>query len=104
MKNHITLVIASLLLILCVVEKEASVKDNRKESVEKMYNIPTPFRGNSIIAAPFEINSENSAFQLYNPAPYLELASIDSTSASKRSSKTLGPGMLGVSTITKVLD
>jgi len=38
MKNRITLLIASVLLILCVVQKETRYGVDQHESVEKMYN------------------------------------------------------------------
>ena len=41
MKNGITLLIASVLLILCVVQKEARYGTAQHESVEKMYNYPS---------------------------------------------------------------
>ncbi|GGH54794.1 hypothetical protein GCM10007423_61660 [Dyadobacter endophyticus] len=42
MKNGITLLVASVLLVLCVVQKEARYGTAQYKSVEKMYNYPSP--------------------------------------------------------------
>ncbi|TLU89114.1 hypothetical protein [Dyadobacter sediminis] len=90
MKNRQTLIISSVLLALCVFEKNASDKASKIENAKNMFNTTLENYNNRIISdktAP-EIN-ENEAVEKpdYQRYAMLQSNSADSTSGSKLQSK-----------------
>jgi hypothetical protein len=66
MKNQRILLIASLLLVLCVYEKQASNKAARMQSVEKMYNFPAAKWDDVLLSTHNSTNSQLESKKLYN--------------------------------------
>jgi len=79
MKNQRTLIIASILLILCVFEKQARYKAVRGVTVEKMYNIPERSEPTVPVYSQNELKTPGDSKSLYNPAQMFELVSADTT-------------------------
>ncbi|TLV00015.1 hypothetical protein [Dyadobacter luticola] len=80
MKNHLTLIVASLLLILCVVEKHASYKAEKNVNVENMYNFPDKNINNSSTSNESDGELMGKTKSLYDPAQLFQFASMDTTS------------------------
>ncbi|CAG5071881.1 hypothetical protein DYBT9623_03860 [Dyadobacter sp. CECT 9623] len=79
MKNQRILIIASILLILCVFEKQARYKAVRGVTVEKMYSIPERSELDVPVYTQNEPNVSGENKSLYDPAQLLELVSSDTT-------------------------
>ncbi|KQS32610.1 hypothetical protein [Dyadobacter sp. Leaf189] len=79
MKNQRILLIASILLVLCVFEKQARYKALRSASVEKMYNVPDRNGVNTPIFDQERVEVSSGDKRLYDPADIFEFASADST-------------------------
>lgn len=104
MKNQLTLIIATFLLILCVFEKQASIKALRRANVEKMYNFPAKSIGNGLLNTPIEAEMQDENIPLYNPASLYEFASLDSTSGVQKSVRLLDQSPLNISFSSKMID
>ena len=79
MKNQRILLIASILLVLCVFEKQARNKALRSVSVEKMYNVPQRDAANAPDFTQEQATVSSGDKLLYDPADIFEFASADST-------------------------
>lgn len=104
MKNQRTLIIASFLLVLCVLEKEASSKAEKSGSVENVYNTPYKGENDRLTSTQISGESDDENNLLYNPAHLFEFASVDSTSKSGGSSKSMNHTLLNISAGNKFLD
>jgi hypothetical protein len=82
MKNKHTLLIATILLVLCVIQKEARYKAMTGGNVEKIYNAPS-------------IDKNGGLFNF---------ASVDSTSEAMSSAKLLNNNLLNISASSKILN
>jgi hypothetical protein len=101
MKNHRTLIIASFLLILCVLQKEARYKAIRSGSVEKMYNFPSENLSGSTLADKNVKMTGREAYALKNTQLF-EFASVDSTSKAA-TAKLINQNLLNISSGNKIL-
>ncbi|WAC11083.1 hypothetical protein [Dyadobacter pollutisoli] len=101
MKNYRTLLIASFLLILCVLQKEARYKTIRSGGVEKMHNFPSENLSNSTFADKNIKVSGREANALQNTQLF-EFASADSTSKTT-SARLLNQNLLNISSGGKIL-
>ncbi|MCF0072622.1 hypothetical protein LZD49_19230 [Dyadobacter sp. CY261] len=98
MKNGITLLIASVLLVLCVMQKQARYGGVQGESVEKMYNSsPIAQKGTPILDAP-------AADDLLTDSRTFEFASADSTSSSEPTAGIANQRLLHISASSKMLN
>jgi hypothetical protein len=89
MKNLRILAIASLLLVLCVFEKEARNKAIRAGNVEKIYNILQSNENIDPISTQNGSEITEGTKPLYNPSSTFRFVSIDTTSNVSGSSKLL---------------
>lgn len=96
MKNGITLLIASFLLILCVVQKEARYGTAQHESVEKMYNYSSP--GTKIAVSESQYNGE-----LLTDSRSFDFASVDSLK-SEPAARLANQRLLNISAGSKMLN
>jgi hypothetical protein len=101
MKNQRTLLIASFLLILCVLQKEARYKTIRSGSVEKIYNFPSENLSSSTLTHKNIKVNGREAHALQNTQLF-EFASADSTSKNA-SAKLLNQNLLNISSGSKIL-
>jgi predicted nucleic acid binding AN1-type Zn finger protein len=104
MKNKPTLIVASLLLLLCVLQKESRYNALRNDSVEKMYNSPSD--NSSVISLTEKSKSKkpDENYALKNTHLF-EFASADSASANTAtSSKLMNQNLLNISSGNKLLD
>ncbi|NIJ56042.1 hypothetical protein [Dyadobacter arcticus] len=103
MKNHLTLVVASFLLILCVLERQASDKAVKNVNVENMFNFPNKNFGNDQLASQMDFGREKDVKSLYNPAPLFELTSLDSISNTGQM-KLVKQNLLNIASGSKMLN
>jgi len=90
MKNRHTLIISSVLLGLCIYEKNASDKAARVENTKNMFNVPSENYNNRVISD--ETNPESGVNDgtetlIYQRYAMLQPASADSTSGMKNQSR-----------------
>jgi hypothetical protein len=102
MKNQRILLIASILLVLCVFEKQARNKALRSASVEKMYNIPQRDEANAPEFTQERAKVSSGDKSLYDPADIFEFASADSTLEAS-SVKFSDRSMLNIASESKLL-
>lgn len=103
MKNHLTLIIASFLLVLCVLEKQASDKASKNVNVENMYNFPDKNLNRSPISDQNTIEQTKEGNSLYDPSPLFQFASIDSSSQNSPA-KVMNQNLLNISAGNKILN
>jgi hypothetical protein len=103
MKNHLTLIIASLLLILCVVEKQASYKADKMLNVENMYNFPVKDNNFNPTADQNNIEVLSEQKSLYNLSPLFQFASVDTTFQSSYA-KVASQHLLQISDNSEILN
>jgi hypothetical protein len=96
MKNRIKLLVASVLLILCVVQKEARYGMAQHESVEKMYNFPSP--GTKTVVPESQYGGD-----LLTDAQSFEFASADSLK-SEPAARLANQRLLNISAGSKMLN
>jgi hypothetical protein len=96
MKNRITLLIASVLLILCVVQKEARYGTAQHASVEKMYNSSSS--GTKTVVSGSQYDGE-----LLTDSQSFEFASVDSLK-SEPTARLANQRLLNISTGSKMLN
>lgn len=96
MKNGITLLVASVLLVLCVVQKEARYGTAQFRSVEKMYNYPSP---DTKIA----VSESQYGGELLGDAQRFEFASTD-TLKSGRTARIANQRLLNIASGSKLLN
>jgi hypothetical protein len=96
MKNSITLLIASVLLILCVVQKEARYGMAQHASVEKMYN-------SSSTGAKTVVSKSQYVGELLTDSQSFEFASADSLK-SERTARLANQRLLNISAGSKMLN
>lgn len=96
MKNRITLLIASVLLILCVVQKEARYGMAQHESVEKIYN-------SSSTGAKTVISESQYDGELLTDSQSFEFASADSLK-SEPTARLANQRLLNISAGSKMLN
>lgn len=90
MKNRQTLIISSVLLGLCIYEKNASDKAARIENTRNMFNTTSENYNNGVVSAKTASETnENEAVEKpdYQKYAMLQFATADSTSGSKLQSK-----------------
>lgn len=97
MKNGITLLIASVLLVLCVMQKEARYGTAQHDSVEKMYNSSPIAPKDGGTSAP------EYADQLLTDSQTFEFASADSLK-SETTARLANQRLLHISASTKLLN
>ncbi|QRR02829.1 hypothetical protein [Dyadobacter sandarakinus] len=105
MKNRITLVIASLLLGLCIMQKEARNKAIVNINVEKVYDLPTDGGRLAGASAPFvrKRNDQNGEKTAAIVSVEQEIASLDSATRVDEGSRLLNHNLLNIATTGKVL-
>lgn len=96
MKNRITLLIASVLLILCVVQKEARYGMAQHESVEKIYNSSST--GTKTVISESQYDGE-----LLTDSQSFEFASADSLK-SEPTARLANQRLLNISAGSKMLN
>jgi hypothetical protein len=101
MKNHRTLLIASFLLILCVLQKEARYKATRSGSVEKMSNFSSENLSGSILIKKNVKMAGRENHALKNTQLF-EFASVDSTS-NTATAKLINQNLLNISSGNKII-
>jgi hypothetical protein len=90
MKNRHTLIISSVLLGLCIYEKNASDKAVRIENTKNMFNVPSENYNNNAISGetvPSTRKNETIETPDYQTYAMLQFSSADSTSEVKNQSK-----------------
>jgi len=90
MKNRHTLIISSVLLGLCIYEKNASDKAAKIENTKNMFNVPSENYNNNVISDETKSESEVNEGEetlIYQRYAMLQPASTDSTSGMKNQSK-----------------
>jgi len=97
MKNGITLLIASVLLVLCVMQKEARYGTAQHDSVEKMYNSSPIGPRNRAMTEP----TYNEA--LLTDSQTFEFASVDSLKP-EAAARLANQRLLHISTGSKLLN
>jgi hypothetical protein len=101
MKNHRTLLIASFLLILCVLQKEARYNAIRSGSVEKMSNFSSENFSGSVLSDNDVKMTGRESYTLKN-TQLSEFASVDSTSKTA-TANLLNQNLLNISSGNKIL-
>ena len=97
MKNRITLLTASVLLVLCVIQKEARYGSAQRTGVEKMYNSSPLSPKNGTISEP-QYHDE-----LLTDSQTFEFASADSLK-SEPTARLVNQRLLQISAGTKLLN
>jgi hypothetical protein len=97
MKNKITLLIASVLLVLCVIQKEARYGTAQHEGVEKMYNFSPLDPDERTASAP------QYGDQLLTDSQTFEFASADSTKSAS-TARLANQRLLHISAGSKLLN
>ena len=100
MKNKHTLLIATFLLGLCVLQKEARYKAMTGGNVEKMYNIPSIDKSSELAD---QKNLKASEVTILSNTDLFDFASLDSSSQSVSSVKMMNNSLLNISSGTKML-
>ncbi|MCE7068268.1 hypothetical protein [Dyadobacter sp. CY326] len=103
MKNKHTLLIATLLLVLCVIQKEARYKAMTGGNVEKIYNSPEVDKNGALADEQIARSSEGRQMKISSRKDLFDFASLDSTSQSMSSAKLLNNSLLNISS-TKMLN
>ncbi|WP_353722619.1 hypothetical protein [Dyadobacter sp. 676] len=98
MKNGITLIIASVLLLLCVMQKEARYGTAQHESVEKMYN------ASPVGTAQGKSSGSQYADQLLTDSQSFEFASADTTLKAEPTARLANQRLLHISANSKMLN
>lgn len=98
MKNKITLLIASVLLVLCVMQKESRYGATKGESVEKMYNFSPIGQNNDKTQEP------QFGDQLLTDSQTFEFASADTVSKKEISARLVNQRLLNISSGGKILN
>ncbi|SEI90626.1 hypothetical protein SAMN05216327_104498 [Dyadobacter sp. SG02] len=97
MKNGITLLIASVLLVLCVMQKEARYGTAQQDSVEKMYN------SSPLSPANGTISESQYEGELLTDSQTFEFASADSLK-SEPAARLVNQRLLHISASGKLLN
>ncbi len=97
MKNGITLIIASILLVLCVMQKAARYGVAQHASVEKMYNYSSVDRKDLI-------RESQTSDELLTDSQTFEFASADSSSKSEPTARLVNQRLLNISANSKMLN
>nr|WP_295929624.1 hypothetical protein [uncultured Dyadobacter sp.] len=98
MKNRVTLLIASVLLVLCVIQKESRYGAAKGESVEKMYNFSPASQNSGRMQEPQFGND------LLTDSQTFEFASADTISKKEISARVVNPRLLNISASGKMLN
>lgn len=98
MKNSVTLLIASALLVLCVIQKESRYGAVKGESVEKMYNFSPASQHSGRMQEPQFGNDHLTDSQAF------EFASADTVSKKEISVQLVNPKLLNISASGKMLN
>lgn len=104
MKNKHTLLIATFLLGLCVVQKEARYKAMTGGNVEKMYNIPSIDRSGELATGENPKTNAADEVTILSKTDLFDFASLDSSSQSVSSVKLMNNSLLNISSGTKMLN
>ena len=104
MKNKHTLLVSTLLLILCVIQKEARYNTLTGVNVEKMYNLPYSEQNGGFDEETASDIQENQLVKFPSRADLLDLASVDSTSQKVNSVKLLNNSLLNITSGSKMLN
>jgi hypothetical protein len=97
MKNKHTLLIATFLLVLCVIQKEARYKAMTGGNVEKIYNAPSVDQNGELADVQTAKFSDVQASKVSSKENLFDFASLDSTSQSMSSTKLLNNSLLNIS-------
>lgn len=98
MKNGITLLIASVLLILCVMQKEARYGSSVHNSVEKIY------KSSSISGKNNRILMNSARRELLTDSRTFKFASMDTTSNAAPATRLVNQRLLNISANSKMLN
>jgi len=101
MKNKHTLLIATFLLGLCVLQKEARYKAMTGGNVEKMYNIPSIDKSGELANGQ---NAKTNEVTILSKTDLFDFASLDSSSQSVSSVKLMNNSLLNISSGSKMLN
>ncbi|MCF2489544.1 hypothetical protein [Dyadobacter sp. CY347] len=104
MKNKHTLLIATFLLGLCVLQKEARYKAMTGGTVEKMYNIPLIDRSGELANEELSKTSQTQEVTILSKSDLFDFTSLDSASQSVSSVKLMNSNLLNISSGTKMLN
>jgi hypothetical protein len=98
MKNGITLIIASILLVLCVIQKETRYGASQNASVEKMYNsLPVGHKNGNILDAQYDD-------QFLTDSRTFEFASADTMTKAEPTARLANQRLLNISANSKMLN
>ena len=103
MKNKHTLLIATFLLGLCVLQKEARYKAMTGGNVEKMYNIPSIDRSGELANQELSNSRQAQEVTILSKSDLFDFTSLDSSSQSVSSVKMMNNSLLNISSGTKML-
>jgi len=104
MKNKHTLLIATFLLGLCVLQKEARYKTMTGGNVDKMYNIPSINRSGELVNQENLKTNGTDEVTILSKTDLFDFASLDSSSQSVSSVKLMNNSLLNISSGTKMLN
>lgn len=104
MKNKHTLLIATILLALCVIQKEARYKAMTGGNVEKIYNTALPDKVGELTENTDSKFKEDQELKISSGRALFDFASLDSTSGAVSSAKLLNNNLLNISAGSKMLN
>jgi len=104
MKNKHTLLVATILLALCVMQKEARYKAMTGGNVEKIYNTALPDKVDELAENTDLKIKEGQEFKVSSGKALFDFASLDSTAGAMSSAKLLNNNLLNISSGSKMLN